>query len=119
MRIDSRVISIIFSLIVLVPISTFAQQNKELGLKTVVIDPGHGGKDGDEDYEDFLSKNSDGEIVDFDIDTTKPIFKNKQGVNFCGYRIYETHTLVRNNSKKKMKRMQGMMGGGGFPGMPM
>lgn len=45
MRIDSRVISIIFSLIVLVPISTFAQQNKELGLKTVVIDPGHGGKD--------------------------------------------------------------------------
>ena len=31
-------------------------------------------------------------------------YPNKMGVNFCGYRIYETHTLVRNNSKKKMKR---------------
>ena len=26
------------------------------------------------------------------------------GVNFCGYRIFETHILVRNRSKKKIKK---------------
>ena len=33
----------------------------------------------DNKLEPSFSKNSDGEIVDFNIDTTKPIFKNKQG----------------------------------------
>ena len=28
----------------------------------------------------------------------------KMGVNFCGYRIFTTHRLLRTNSKKKMKR---------------
>ena len=26
------------------------------------------------------------------------------GVDFCGYRIYETHRLLRNRSKNKMKK---------------
>ena len=26
------------------------------------------------------------------------------GVNFCGYRIFPTHKLLRNSSKKKIKR---------------
>lgn len=26
------------------------------------------------------------------------------GVNFCGYRIFTTHLLLRNNSKKKIKK---------------
>ena len=26
------------------------------------------------------------------------------GVNFCGYRIYPTHRLLRTNSKKKIKK---------------
>lgn len=30
-------------------------------------------------------------------------YPNKMGVNFCGYRIYETHILLRNRSKKKIK----------------
>ena len=31
-------------------------------------------------------------------------FKAKQGVNFCGFRIWKTHRLLREQSKKKMKR---------------
>lgn len=31
-------------------------------------------------------------------------FKANQGVNFCGYRIWKTHRLLRIQSKKKMKR---------------
>ena len=28
----------------------------------------------------------------------------KMGVNFCGYRIFTTHRLLRNSSKKKIKK---------------
>ena len=31
-------------------------------------------------------------------------FKAKQGINFCGFRIWKTHRLLREQSKKKMKR---------------
>jgi len=31
-------------------------------------------------------------------------YPNKMGINFCGYRIYETHILIRNRSKKKIKK---------------
>lgn len=31
-------------------------------------------------------------------------FKAKQGVNFCGFRVWKTHRLLREQSKKKMKR---------------
>jgi len=31
-------------------------------------------------------------------------YPNKMGVNFCGYRIFPTHKLLRTNSKKKIKR---------------
>lgn len=31
-------------------------------------------------------------------------YPNKMGVNFCGYRIFHTHKLLRNDSKKKIKR---------------
>lgn len=30
-------------------------------------------------------------------------YPHKMGVNFCGYRIFSTHLLLRNNSKKKIK----------------
>lgn len=32
-------------------------------------------------------------------------YPNKMGVDFCGYRIFETHRLLRVNSKRKIKRM--------------
>lgn len=44
MRVELRFLSIIFSLLILTPV-TISAQKKDLGLKTVVIDPGHGGKD--------------------------------------------------------------------------
>ena len=31
-------------------------------------------------------------------------YPNKMGINFCGYRIYETHMLIRDSSKKKIKK---------------
>lgn len=30
-------------------------------------------------------------------------YPNNIGINFCGYRIFETHRLIRNRSKKKIK----------------
>ena len=44
MRFQARILPIIFTLLLLSPVMVSAQK-KELGLKTVVIDPGHGGKD--------------------------------------------------------------------------
>lgn len=32
-------------------------------------------------------------------------FPNDMGVDFCGYRIFETHILVRKRSKKKIKKL--------------
>ena len=31
-------------------------------------------------------------------------YPSNMGVNFCGYRIYETHKLLRERSKKKIKK---------------
>jgi N-acetylmuramoyl-L-alanine amidase len=45
MKIKLTYIYIIVLLTALMPVRLSAQQSKELGLKTVVIDPGHGGKD--------------------------------------------------------------------------
>ncbi len=45
MKIKLTYIYIIVLLTALMPVGLSAQQSKELGLKTVVIDPGHGGKD--------------------------------------------------------------------------
>ena len=44
MRIELKILPILICFL-LMPSSGMAQQKKELGLKTVVIDPGHGGKD--------------------------------------------------------------------------
>ena len=32
-------------------------------------------------------------------------YPSNMGVNFCGYRIYETHKLLRERSKKKIKKI--------------
>ena len=45
MKLKHTILYIVFTLIAAFPLSLSAQQKKELGLKTVVIDPGHGGKD--------------------------------------------------------------------------
>ncbi len=38
------------------------------------------------------------------LNSKSKYFPNKMGVNFCGYRIFHTHRLLRNSSKKKIKR---------------
>lgn len=35
------------------------------------------------------------------LNSKSKYFPNKMGVNFCGYRIFHTHRLLRNSSKKK------------------
>lgn len=44
MRVQFRILTILILILLMQPFA-YAQQSKDLGLKTVVIDPGHGGKD--------------------------------------------------------------------------
>ena len=46
----------------------------------------------------FLNKK-----LNLELNSKSRYYLNKMGVNFCGYRIYETHTLVRNECKKKIR----------------
>ena len=54
-------------------------------------------------YKNIISiflKNS----LHLELNSKSRYFPNKMGVNFCGYRIFSTHRLLRNSSKKKIKR---------------
>lgn len=44
------------------------------------------------------------ERLHLELNEKSRYYPNKMGINFCGYRIFETHILLRNNSKKKMKK---------------
>jgi len=44
------------------------------------------------------------EKLHLELNEKSRYYPNKMGINFCGYRIYETHILLRNNSKKKIKK---------------
>ena len=39
-----------------------------------------------------------------DFNKKSRYYPNKMGINFCGYKIYETHMLIRDSSKKKIKK---------------
>lgn len=39
-----------------------------------------------------------------ELNSKSRYYPNKMGVNFCGYRIYETHILIRTRSKRKIKK---------------
>lgn len=39
-----------------------------------------------------------------ELNSKSRYYKNNSGINFCGYKIYETHRLLRNICKKKIKR---------------
>lgn len=49
--------------------------------------------------EDFLWKN-----LRLELNDKSRYYPCKMGVNFCGYRIFSTHRLLRVSSKKKIKR---------------
>ena len=44
------------------------------------------------------------EKLELKLNSKTAYFKENQGVNFCGFRIWKTHRLLREQSKKKMKR---------------
>lgn len=47
----------------------------------------------------FLSEN-----LKLELNSKTAYFKQNQGINYCGFRIWKTHRLLREQSKKKMKR---------------
>lgn len=49
--------------------------------------------------EDFLKKN-----LKLELNSKSRYYPYKMGVNFCGYRIFTTHRLLRLSSKKKIKK---------------
>ncbi len=49
--------------------------------------------------EDFLKKN-----LEIELNDKSRYYPYKMGVNFCGYRIFTTHRLLRLSSKKKIKK---------------
>ena len=51
------------------------------------------------DIEIFLEKN-----LQLKLNDKSRYYPNKMGVNFCGYRIFSTHRLLRLNSKKNIKK---------------
>lgn len=51
------------------------------------------------EIEKFLWKN-----LRLELNAKSRIYPCKMGVNFCGYRIFPTHRLLRTNSKKKIKK---------------
>ena len=44
-----------------------------------------------------------------ELNSKTQIFKNKQGVNFCGYKINEYRLKIRDRGKKKLKRKVKML----------
>ena len=47
----------------------------------------------------FLKEN-----LELELNKKTQIFKNKQGVNFCGYKINEYRMKIRDKGKRKLKR---------------
>ena len=47
----------------------------------------------------FLKEN-----LRLELNSKTQIFKNKQGVNFCGYKINEYRLKIRDKGKKKLKK---------------
>ena len=44
------------------------------------------------------------EELHLDLNAKSKYYPDKMGINFCGYRTFTTHRLLRTNSKKKIKR---------------
>ena len=48
---------------------------------------------------DFLKEN-----LELELNKKTQIFKSKQGVNFCGYKINEYRLKIRDKGKRKLKK---------------
>ena len=49
-------------------------------------------------------KNYLSSVLKLELNSKTSYFRESQGINFLGYRIWKTHLLIRNQSKKKIKR---------------
>ena len=49
-------------------------------------------------------KNFLDEKLKLELNSKTAYFKQNQGINYCGFRIWKTHKLLREQSKNKMKR---------------
>ena len=45
------------------------------------------------------------EHLNLELNEKSKYFPNKMGIDFCGYRIFETHLLLRKRSKTKIKKL--------------
>ena len=52
-----------------------------------------------EQIKNFLKEN-----LELELNKKTQIFKNKQGVNFCGYKINEYRMKLRDKGKRKLKK---------------
>ena len=46
-----------------------------------------------------------GDVLQLELNSKSKYFPNKLGINFCGYRTFCTHRLLRNSSKTKIKNL--------------
>ncbi len=44
------------------------------------------------------------DVLKLELNSKSTFFKNEKGIDFCGYRIYETHILLRKRFKKKINK---------------
>lgn len=44
------------------------------------------------------------DVLHLELNEKSKFYPAKMGVNFCGYRIFTTHKLLRTSSKKKIKK---------------
>lgn len=44
------------------------------------------------------------QYLHLELNSKSQYYPSAMGVNFCGYRIFSTHRLLRTNSKKKIKK---------------
>jgi hypothetical protein len=51
------------------------------------------------DIRDFLKTE-----LNLSLNDKSRYYPSSMGVNFCGYRVFETHRLIRNGSKKKIRK---------------
>jgi hypothetical protein len=42
--------------------------------------------------------------LDLDLNHKSRYFPSSMGIDFCGYRVFQTHKLIRNSSKKRMRK---------------
>ena len=52
-----------------------------------------------DDFVFILNKKEEAKIILTKIEKYFPV---KLGIDFCGYRVYENHILIRNRNKKKI-----------------